>query len=554
MSQKFNEKIVQIRNSFPRDHPQQLNTPRIETGRLDQFTPVTTDEVRQCIMKSASKSCALDPLPTWVVKRHIDHILPLLTIIINESLSNGEVPAVFKQALITPVLKKASLDPNDPLSYRPVSNLPFFSKVLERIVNDQVSKHLNSNNLHHPFQSAYRAKHSVETALVRVQNDVATALDQRKSTMLLLLDLSAAFDTVDHDKLLLRMQDDYRMDGIVIQWTRSYLSGREQRVKIGKELSSPSLLSCGVPQGSVMGPILFSLYIGPLSEITRKWGVQTHQYADDCQLYINLQADDDNVVQRATIRLQQCVKEIAEWMRKNKLKLNDSKSELIVFSPPRVPRPLDCISFDGASIAASVVVRDLGFLLEEHLNASHQVDALCKSCYFHLANIGAIRKTLTRATAEKLVHALVTSKLDFCNALLAAIPANQMKKLQRVQNTAARIVTMTPKYEHISPVLRELHWLPVCQRIKFKIATLTWKALHDEAPAYLKELLQPYTPSRELRSSSAALCYVPAIRTKLGERAFNHCAPMIWNELPVSLRTTETLSRFKSLLKTFLFV
>ena len=553
MSQHFEEKIARIRSMFTMNSLQLQETSLRQTDVLFHFTPVSAEEVQKCIMKSPSKSCALDPAPTWLIKKQLPVLLPHITSLINASLSTCEVPAILKQALITPVLKKASLDPHDPLSYRPVSNLPFISKVLERIVNAQLTKHLDDNNLHHQFQSAYRAKHSVETALLRVQNDIAIAMDQKKSTVLLLLDLSAAFDTVDHGILIQRMQRTYGIGDGVVQWMRSYLSDREQRVKIASQLSSPVLMRCGVPQGSVLGPVLFSLYIGPLSEITRKWEVQTHQYADDCQLYISLQPMDSDAVHHATNKLQCCVHDIAQWMEMNKLKLNDSKTELIVFTSPRVPRPLDSISFDGTYIAASVVVRDLGFQLEEHLSAASQVDALCKSCFFHLANIGAKRRSLTRASAEKLVHAFVSSKLDFCNGLLVGLPNNQLKKLQRVQNTAARVVTLTPKYEHITPVLRELHWLPICQRIKYKISMLTWKVLHDQGPDYLKELLSSYSPSRNLRSSSAALCTVPTVHSKIGERAFSHSSPVIWNSLPFLLRTTETLPHFKSLLKTHLF-
>ena len=164
-----------------------------------------------------------------------------------------------------------------------------------------------------------------------------------------------------------------------------------------------------------------------------------------------------------------------------------------------------------------------------------------------------MRRSLSRDAAEKLVHAFISSKLDFCNALLAFIPADQLKRLQRVQNTAARIVTLTPKSAHITPVLRELHWLPVRQRIKYKIAVLTWKVLHNLAPSYLKELVTPYAPSRELRSSSITLCSVPNVNTKVGERAFNYSSPVTWNSLPLFLRNAETLSSFKSLLKTHLF-
>ena len=519
------------------------------------FEPVTLEEIQRVIHASPTKSCDLDPWPTWLLKQHLDTVAPSLLQLINCSLLTGEFPQPWKTALVRPILKKPNLDPMEPSNYRPVSNLPFASKVLERVVNTQLTDHLNHHNLHHPLQSAYRTQHSVETALLKVQNDIFSSVDQRKSVALILLDLSAAFDTVDHQFLLQRVKKKFGIDEVALRWIRSYLSSREQRVKVGDEVSTSRVMQCGVPQGSVLGPMFFSLYISPLFDIAQECGVESHQYADDCQLYITMDAQDLDAVSAAKDRVEKCVRDMADWMTANKLKLNDNKSEVIVFSPPRIQTPdiLNTFTLCDTSITTASSVRDLGVIFADNLSAEQQINALSSACYFHLRNIGAIRKSLTTAATEKLIHAFISSKLDFCNSLLVNLPQQLIGKLQRVQNSAARIVSCTPRQEHITPILQQLHWLPVQQRVQFKMLLLTWKAVNACAPFYLQNLIQPYFPARNLRSENGNLLIQPPARTSIGTRTFSHAAPILWNNLPPSIRSSNSAKLFKTKLKHHLF-
>ena len=199
---------------------------------------MTESEVCKIITKSPTKSCSLDPAPTWIVKDSVDELIPMVTILVNLSFQSANVPDSMKQALVTPLLKKDDLDPEVLKNYRPVSNLSFFSKVLERVVAARLTNYMTINQLHEPMQSEYRACHSTETALVRVQNDILRTIDQGGAAILVLLDLSAAFDTIDHSILLSRMESVLGVKGSALQWFKSYLLGREQRIKIRK--------SCGL--------------------------------------------------------------------------------------------------------------------------------------------------------------------------------------------------------------------------------------------------------------------------------------------------------------------
>ena len=246
---------------------------------------ITEDFVRRTILSSPLKTCELDAFPTPLLLECLDSLLPCITAVFNNSLVSGVFPSVYKSALVKPLLKKMSLDPDDLKNYRPVSNLSFLSKILERIVLSQLNEHLNHNNLLSPLQSAYRPNHSTETALLRIVNDLLTAMDNNKICILTLLDLSAAFDTIDHQILLTRLRHSFGISGPALSWFSSYLSNRTHAVTINSLQSEHTTLHYGVPQGSVLGPVLFILYTQPLFNLVCKQAVSHHAFTDDNQLY-----------------------------------------------------------------------------------------------------------------------------------------------------------------------------------------------------------------------------------------------------------------------------
>jgi hypothetical protein len=241
-------------------------------------------------------------------------------------------------------------------------------------------------------------------------------------------------------------------------------------------------------------------------------------------------------------------------MKANRLMLNDVKTEALFISRRPIPSASKSIMITDTQVTSVPAARNLGVVFDEAMNMNKQIDSLCSSAYYHVSNIGRIRHLLSAEVAEQLVHAFVTARLDNCNSLLSGIPKTQLDRLQHIQNMAARIVTRTKKYDHITPVLASLHWLPISSRIDFKILLLTFKCIHGTAPAYLSKLIQPYKPSRSLRSADQLLLTKGKPRTKTyGERAFKNCAPALWNALPMDIRVIPTLECFKSALKTHLF-
>ncbi|KAK2148097.1 hypothetical protein LSH36_516g01009 [Paralvinella palmiformis] len=292
------------------------------------------------------------------------------------------------------------------------------------------------------MQSAYKSGHSTETALLRLKNDMLMAIDGRKAVILVLLDLSAAFDTIDHEIICSRLERLLGLSGKSLAWFRSYLAARTQCVSVEEALSEGLCLLFGVPQGSVLGPILFIIYTMPLSRIAQRYGIQIHiKHSSDFQLQI-----DNN------------------W------------------------------------ISPSDSAKNLGILFDQHLNMETHVAGICKASYFHIHTHDAL---------ISVVHAFITSRLDYYNSLLLGLSNKMLQRLQRIPNIAARIVTGCRKYDHITPILKELHWLPVIKRIQFKTLMIPYKALNGLALIYLTELLHEKANTRTLRSSGELILAVP---------------------------------------------
>ena len=273
------------------------------------------------------------------------------------------MPGILKQAILKPLLKKPSLDSNDFKNYRPISNLRFISKTIEKCVAKQLIQHLHISDLGETYQSAYKRNHSTEMAFIRVHNEIAMAIDQHNSVILVLLDLSAAFDTVDHRILLLRLSNRFGITGTVLEWFRSYLSDHTQFVQVNGACSASHVLEFGVPQGSVLGPLLYSMYTSPLGEIARRHQMFYHFYADDTQLYITFRTSSLSDMNLSNAKLVNCVWDMDAWMLSNKLKLNKDKSEVLVISSSYRPRPpLSSVNICDETVCCSSSARNIGVI------------------------------------------------------------------------------------------------------------------------------------------------------------------------------------------------
>ena len=520
---------------------------------LCTFQPVSASDVKHLILTSRQKSSGSDFIPTWLLVKCIDTLIEPITRLFNMSLSMGIFPSLFKSSQITPLLKKQGLDTSNYSNYRPISNLNFIGKVLEKIVLQQLQSHLESVPEFNKFQSAFKEHHSTETALVKITNDVLTAMDQKKSTILTLLDFSAAFDTIEHQILLDRLSLSYNISASALNWFSSYLSKRTQSVHIGSAMSTAAEVKYGVPQGSVLGPILFTLYTAPLSLIVSAHELHGHFYADDSQIYTSCKPSE---LPSTIIKLEACLSDISCWLSVNNLSLNAKKSELLVFGTKQCINKIETqpeLHINDDTINTSTSSRDLGVWLDSQLNFEIHISKVCQSCYFQIRKLAHIRRYLTTRSAAVIGSAIIGSRLDYCNSLLYGITSSNLSRLQRVQNALARVVCRTPLRAHITPILKQLHWLPIKQRIHYKIALLTWKSLHYQKPSYLTDLIQQRSASHTRSLRNLNQLDIPRVSSHNGGRAFSSTACRIWNSLPSDVINATTFNTFKSRLKTHLF-
>jgi hypothetical protein len=555
----FRDKVARVRSSVDAMKSQQgigLSqdiTPGDRNSLFCSLEPVTLKEVSNLLLRLPNKSSPLDYVHTSVLKSCSDVFAPLIAHLANLSFAEGCFPAQFKLAQVTPLLKKPGLDASDPANYRPISNLNTIGKIIERLFLARLMPHIGASKYFSPMQSAYRKLHSTETALLKIMDDLYRIVDHKKSAVLISLDLSAAFDTIDHAILTQRLKQRFGVTGVVLNWIVTYLQERSQYVKVGEEKSAVTCCEVGVPQGSVLGPILFSAYVSPISDVISSFGVQFHQYADDTQLYTAVTADDDESCIR---NLEQCTKAVRDWFLQNGMLLNPDKSEVMLVASRAQALKFAGgagVSVAGSDIAFAVQLKSLGVVIDRYLSFDQHVKDVVKSSNFHIRGLRHIRPFLDQKTANTVACSIVSSRLDYCNSLLSGISAKNVRKLQTVQNSLARVVSGTKRRDHIKPVLKTLHWLPITKRIEFKVALITHKVISTQEPKYLSDIVSIYRPTRELRSSSQQRLSGHTTRTKTGERSFSSTSSRVWNGLPADLRAETCIHTFKSKLKTHLF-
>ena len=327
----FMEKVQKIRDNLK--HYRKYEPSMRIVPKFGKFDELCEDDIRKLINSLQTKSCETDVLPTKLLKSFLNELLPIITRLVNLSLTEGVFPPNWKEAIVRPLLKKLGLELIY-ANYRPVSNLPFMSKLIEKAALFHLNKHVNDHNLLPRNQSAYRQHHSCESALLRLVNDILAAMEDQEITALIALDLRAAFDTVDHDILLDVLECQYGIEGVALEWLDSYLRPRSCRVSVNDTVSSSRDLTCSVPQGSCLGPWLYLTYAGTIFDIVPP-SISVYGFADDHTASKRFKPTPD-LETKSICELENFASEANNWMNVNKLKMNSSKTEYIIFgsTPP----------------------------------------------------------------------------------------------------------------------------------------------------------------------------------------------------------------------------
>ena len=509
--------------------------------------------VERTIKVSPAKCCELDPAPTFLVKACLDILLPFITLMCNASIQEGTLPASQKEAIVIPALKKFGLDTDDMKNYRPISNLSFMSKVVEKLIFEQLSVYLVKTTYFRSFNPVS----AVIIQLSRLYSECSPTFIPLLTVGM--LHCSHSLTSVPHLTRLTTLscwRDCLRLlvlSGQAYAWFDSNISGRSQSVRLGGTSSPRAPVRFGIPQGSVLGPILYVLYTADVARIVESFGLKVHLYADDTQIYGSSSVSRSVELSELLLLV---IDRVNDWMSSNRLRLNPDKTEFIWFGTRHQLSNLNPRSI--SVIPSSTSVRDLGVLFDSELTMEGHISKLCQSCFFQLRRLRSIRHSLSRHALLTLVHAFISSRLDFCNSVLYGVSAYLLDRLQSILNAAARLILNVSKYDHISDAMRnELHWLPIAQRINFKICLLVRNCLAGTGPLYLSEfcnLVSSEAGRRHLRSAARSDLVEPRHRLeRYGRRGFSVAGPHLWNLLPPDVRNYETgLDTFKKRLKAFL--
>ena len=530
IAQEFNDYFCSIGPTLA------SNIPITNTDPLSYVTPVSTsfefhaityDELIKVVKNlKTNKSPGLDNVSTKLVKEAGDSIIPSLNHLFNLSLSTGIFPEDWKVAKVTPIYKSG--EKSDCGNYRPISVISTIAKIFEKIVYTQILDYLDENCIISPNQSGFRSHHSTETALLSLTNEWLINMDQGLINGVLFLDLKKAFDTVDHNILLSKLTA-YGIKGTAHKWFQSYLRKRQQICKINKKMSDIRTITCGVPQGTNLGPLLFLLYINDLPNCLET--TSATMFADDTSLSCNGLSSAD-----IESKLNHDLEIIHTWLTANKLTLNRKKTEYMIIGSRQKLNSIGTnttnISIAGEQIKRVESTKSLGIIIDEQLKWEEHNSKQCKTIS---ARIGMLRRARDFVTQDVLIimyNSLVFPHFTCCSTVWHGFRADHINKLYKLQKRAARVITGSSYDIRSTNIFETLNWRPIKDNLDERDLVMIFKALKGLVPDYLMQTINlNENGNYQLRSNNRNI-YVPKPKTNFLKNSFPYRGAMSWNNLP----------------------
>jgi Reverse transcriptase (RNA-dependent DNA polymerase) len=479
-------------------------------------------EVYNAFSHIKSNAVGTDGVPIRFLRILMPVVLPFLTHIFNTILTSASFPETWKKSMIIPLAKVH--DPSSLADYRPISILPVVSKALEIIMRQQILNHIETNHLLNPLQSGFRKNHSTTTALLKITNDILCASDKKLATFLVLLDFKKAFDSVDHGLLCNKLANLYGFSTSAVQLIKSYLEGRSQIVVVDGVTSESKRVISGVVQGSVLGPLLFSLFINDIAgEICN---ASYHLYADDVQIYISCH---QSALVPCCHQLNEDLERVYQWSIANSIQINPIKSQAILFnshtttSPPNIKLGRDFIEYYDK-------VKNLGIIFNNKLKWDDQISKVCSSVCLDLRRMWPMASFTPKETRKKLVTSLIIPKFSYCNEIYGKSWDGLRERLKVSFNNCARYINGVPRSQHISEYTNQILGMPLDTYFTWRWLCLMHKLIANHQPSYLFDVLQFG------RSSRLAGLIPPLHRLSAHGFSFFVQGVSLWNGLPLSVR------------------
>ena len=539
-------KLIDKRNScLDPNHKEKLIS--FVNDKINSTSPFNIPEmthsfVAKCLYGlKENKATGLDGLMPWILKISAPVISRGISWICNKSIQQSTFPNQWKTARITPIHKKGAT--NNAANYRPISILNVLSKILERHVHYHLYKYLNENGLITRKQSGFRSKHSCQTSLLYLTNEWFNAIENGNLIGTVLVDLRKAFDLVNHELLLQKLAI-YNCSTASTTWFRSYLNNRSQIVSIDGQHSEERHIISGVPQGSILGPLLFIMYINDLTLGTSHEDISL--YADDTTVYaVAKRIEDINQCLNSTLT------HITEWCEKNDMVVNEEKTTAICIRSARKASGTDHnlrLVINNQNVATTEDEKLLGVHLDSSLSWNNHIKHVKKTVQNRLNLLKYLKSYLPLQARIMYYNAYVLPHFDYCSVVWSNTSGNKINELFKLQKRAARMI-LNKKYDTPSSALfSELQWLPLPSRFKFNVCIEVYKALNNLSPGYMADMFS--TTPRNLRSSTTNKVFVP----RASKKSFAFYGATLWNSLSNDVRSQDSLDHFRRKLKEHLIM